>query len=83
MSLPDIDPHLVSGYVINFIKRIPFENRVYINNDSTPREREMYRKLKTEMARRLDEGERDLVIRNLQIVKRRNAGAAGQTRDGR
>ena len=62
---------------------IDFENRVYINNDSTPREREMYRKLKTEMARRLDEGERDLVIRNLQIVKRRNAGAAGQTREGR
>ena len=50
---------------------IEFENRVYINNDSTPRERTKYRELKVELLRRVAEGETDLVIRNLQIVKRK------------
>ena len=47
---------------------VEFADRVYINQDSTPRERET---LKVEMMRRVAEWEADLVIRNLQIVKRR------------
>ena len=50
---------------------VEFADRVYINQDSTPRERNKYKTLKVEMMRRVVEGEADLVIRNLQIVKRR------------
>ena len=51
---------------------VPFEERVYINNDCTPREREQYRTLKTELIRRKENGEADIVIRNMKIVKRQN-----------
>ena len=50
---------------------VEFASRIYINHDSTPRERQKYRELKEEVARRSEEGERDLVIRNMQIFKRR------------
>ena len=50
---------------------VEFVDRVCINQDSTPRERNKYKALKVEMMRRVTEGEADLVIRNLQIVKRR------------
>ena len=50
---------------------VEFADLVYINQDSTPRERNKYKILKAEMMRRVAEGEVDLVIRNLQIVKRR------------
>ena len=54
---------------------VEFAERVYINNNSTPRERMKYRELKAEVARREAEGEADLIIRNLQIVKRRQRNA--------
>ena len=54
---------------------VEFAERVYINNDSTPRERMKYRELKAEVVRREAEGEADLIIRNLQIVKRRQRNA--------
>lgn len=37
--------------------------RIYINNDSTPKERDQFRILREEMKRRREEGENDLVIR--------------------
>ena len=49
---------------------VPFDQRVYINNDSTPQERMKYRALKEEFNQRMEAGERDIVIRNLKIVKR-------------
>ena len=51
---------------------MPFEQRIYINNDNTPQEREKYKALKEEMIVCKDNGERDLVIRNLKIVHRKN-----------
>ena len=50
---------------------VEFAERVYINNDSTPRERAKYRELKEEVQRRVEAGENDLIIRNLTIVKRK------------
>ena len=55
---------------------VPFDQRVYINNDSTPQERMKYRALKEELNRRMEAGERDIVIRNLKIVKRKYPGTA-------
>ena len=47
-------------------------NRVYINNDCTPKEREDYKALKTELdKRRADDKDNDWIIRGNQIVKRR------------
>ena len=57
-------------YALN--EGVPFDKRVYINHDNTPHEREKYRELKTEMQRRMENGERDLVIRNMKITKRQN-----------
>ena len=54
---------------------VEFAQRVYINNDRTPRDRMQYRELKAEVVRREAEGEADLIIRNLQIVKRRQMNA--------
>ena len=50
---------------------VEFAERVYINNDSTPRERANYRELKEEVQRRMEAGENGLIIRNLTIVKRK------------
>ena len=50
---------------------VEFADRVYINQDSSPMERNKYKTLKAEMMRRVAEWEADLVIRNQQIVKRR------------
>ena len=55
-------------YALN--EGVAFDKRVYMNHDSTPKERERYRALKTEMAQRTENGERDLVIRNMKIIKR-------------
>ena len=57
---------------------IPFDKRVYIDNDSTRLEREHYKALKTEMARRVEGGEKDLIIRNMKIVKRQPRQFPGQ-----
>ena len=57
---------------------IPFDKRVYINNDSTPLERENYKALKAEMVRRVEGGEKDLIIRNMKIVKRQPRQFPGQ-----
>ena len=54
---------------------VPFNQRIYINNDNTPQEREKYKALKEEMIVRKENGERDLVIRNLKIVHRNNRNA--------
>ena len=43
---------------------VSFEKRVHNNNDCTPREREQYRTLKTELIKRKENGEADIVIRN-------------------
>ena len=56
--------------VYTFNEEVPFDKRVYINHDNTPHEREKYRELKTEMQRRMENGERDLVIRNMKITKK-------------
>ena len=53
---------------------VAFDKRVYMNHDSTPTERERYRTLKTEMTQRTENGERDLVIRNMKITKRQRYG---------
>ena len=44
---------------------------MYINNDSTPREKDKYRELNEEVQRRVEAGENGLIIRNLTIVKRK------------
>ena len=54
---------------------VPFDQRIYINNDNTPQERAKYKAQKEEMIVRKDNGERDLVIRNLKIVHRNNRNA--------
>ena len=40
---------------------VPFDKRVYINHANTPYEREKYRELKSEMQRRMENGEKGLV----------------------
>ena len=60
---------------------IPFDKRVYINNDCTPLERENYKALKAEMARRVEGGEKDLIIRNMKIVKRQPRQFPGQKKN--
>ena len=57
--------------VLRLNEGVEFAERVYINNDSTPRERAKYRELKEEVQRRVEAGENDLIIRNLAIVKRK------------
>ena len=59
-------------YTLN--EGVAFDKRVYMNHDSTPKERERYRALKTEMAQRTENWERDLVIRNMKIIKRQRYG---------
>ena len=51
------------------------EERIYINNDMTPKERVKNKELREEKKRREQDGERDLMIKNGQIVKR-SVGAA-------
>ena len=48
------------------------KDRIYINNDNTPRERERIKELKQELKTRTDSGETDLMIdyRGFRIVKR-------------
>ena len=48
------------------------KDRIFINHDTTFRERERVKELKTELKRRAEDGERDLVIdhRELRIVRR-------------
>ena len=59
-------------YALN--EGVAFDKRVHINHDSTPKERERYRALETEMAQRTENGDRDLVIRNMKIIKRQRYG---------
>jgi hypothetical protein len=53
-------------------KGVPFEHRIYINDDSTPKERERIRKMRQEIEERTKEGEANLMInyRELKIVTR-------------
>lgn len=44
--------------------------KIYINNDSTSKERDQFHILREEMKRRREEGENDLVIRGVKILKR-------------
>ena len=48
----------------------PQADRIYINADQTPAEREHYKRLREEMKVRTQNGEKDLIIRDKQIVKR-------------
>ena len=54
-------------------KGVEGRNRVYINQDRTPREREEYRKLREELERRRRD-EPDLVIRGGKIVQGKRGG---------
>ena len=56
---------------------------IYINNDSTPKDREQFTKLREAKKRRTDEGETDLVIRGRKVVKRPSKESAhGATSQG-
>ena len=44
--------------------------KIYINHDLTPKEREVEKELRDELRTRRENGEEDLVIRNGKIVKR-------------
>ena len=55
--------------------------RVYINNDQTRQERNRQYILRQELRRRRDAGERDLIIKGNEIVKKVDAAAVGG-RDG-
>ena len=57
-------------YALN--EGVPFDKRMYTNHDNTPHEREKYRELNKEMQRTMENGERDLVIRNMKITKGQN-----------
>ena len=48
------------------------KDRIYINNDSTPKEREQMKQLKQELMMKKDAGENDWVInyRDMKLVKR-------------
>ena len=48
---------------------VPFEKRVYINQDYTKRQRENHKKLREELKQRLKNGETNLGIRGEEIVK--------------
>ena len=58
--------------VASLNKNVPFERRVYINDDNTPKEREKIKKLRDELRKRRDDGEENLVInyKELKIVTR-------------
>ena len=64
------------------------KKRVYINNDNTPKEREMFKKrkeeLKNELQRRTQNGERNLAIRGNNIVDltASHTGNKGEGRPG-
>ena len=87
----DVSKAEIMRNVYRLNEEVEFAERVYLNNDSTPRERMKYRELKAEVVRReaegeadliaegeadlIAEGEADLIIQNLQIVKRRQRNA--------
>lgn len=78
--------------IINLNKTKAPNDRIYINHDNTPNEREKIKVLKAEIRQRLNDGESDLAIdyRSLKITKRQNrqgsvavdpvAGTAGDVR---
>ena len=51
-------------------KDTPQAERIYINPDMTPAEREHHRRLREEIKERTKNGEKDLIIRDKQIVQR-------------
>ena len=57
-------------------------NRIYINEDSTPKEREKFRKLRAELTERRDRGEQNLMInyREGKIVERSPRNLTSETR---
>ena len=48
------------------------KTRYYFNNDYTPKERETNHKLREELRDRLQKGETNLIIRNGQVIKRKD-----------
>lgn len=46
------------------------EDRIYINADQTPAERDLHKKLRAELKEKTNNGETDLIIRDKQIIKR-------------
>ena len=56
-------------------------DRVYINQDTTPKEREIFKKLREELMEKRKENP-DLVIRDNKIVPRRNGEGQGTGRGG-
>ena len=62
-------------------KNKTLQQRIYINNDATPKERETVRKLKEEIRQRSQGGETSLMIdyRNLKIVVRADKPVSSDT----
>ena len=65
---------------------VPFNKRIYVNQDFTKKQRETYRNLRAEKKRRTDNGEENLVIRGEKIVTltpkqmtHQNRAATGET----
>ena len=50
-------------------EKIPFEKRIYINQDYTKKQRDAHKALRDELKERLRKGEQNLFIRKGQIVK--------------
>ena len=69
VTLADLDTKLELLRLSHQLRQTEEWSRLYINADQTPAERETYRQLRQELARRRAAGEQDIVIRKGSIVK--------------
>lgn len=76
VTLENMETKLEVLKMASQLRRSTEWSNIYITKDLTWKEREVQRKLRAELARRRENGEDDIVIKGLQIVKRESRAAA-------